>query len=285
MANVPEHLHTAVYLKPDGSLRVTLSDPAEVYLMERDNYKAYLAGKDYDFYGDSFDFSPVKVQAPYEGEWHVVITQGDRGNDLQVALQITNGEQLQGSWDSGDSDFDDNMSPDPKAEEEPAPDIDRKKVLKDLRALLPKIDDEGLSFLLRQAKVLVHNNKIDKLNEEIDELNVERSKAGKKKSAQKGKKKGAGKSGIFIDIEDRPNTSSFILKTPDTRKILNRAELRAVAKICHANPDAPSGASALYRWLKKERSDILSDARIRDPHSPLLADLYHLVKGRYKAKS
>lgn len=155
---------------------------------------------------------------------------------------------------------------------------------KKLTGLVKSIDSEGLSFLINQANILLHNRQVQKINKELQELGAIDQKI-KKGSRAGGAGKGAGKTGgipVSVDIEE--SGSNFILVMRTSRKFLSLKEMRSLVRVCQAAESSSSAGPRLYRWFSRNRTDVLSDAQISGPADPQLGGIYELIAARYKAK-
>lgn len=150
-----------------------------------------------------------------------------------------------------------------------------------LRAMLSEasdqIDEEGLLFLLRQANVLIHNQKVDEVNRELAELSSEpaRSAAGKAGTSRK-------RAASVVSIDDSGNRSAIFITLGAARKVLNLAELKQLVRICYAAETKTDALRQLYTVLARERADILNDAGIGNPASPLLEGLFDALRRKYR---
>jgi hypothetical protein len=82
------HLHKHLELDEFDMLKVHLTNPAQVMLMDDENYEFYLAEEEYDYYGSLVKRSPFAMRTPYSGSWHLVIEQANPGQDVAVNVQI-----------------------------------------------------------------------------------------------------------------------------------------------------------------------------------------------------
>jgi hypothetical protein len=82
------HLHKYLALNQRDVLKIHLSNPAQVMLLDDKNYSLYKDEMEYDFYGKLAKRSPFIIKAPHAGNWHLVIEQADSGQDLSVNVQI-----------------------------------------------------------------------------------------------------------------------------------------------------------------------------------------------------
>lgn len=156
-----------------------------------------------------------------------------------------------------------------KAAKGHAPDAQRTRLHRMLIEAIDQVDAEGLLFLLRQANTLIHNQKVDEVNRELEELS-ERSPGPR---AQKPRNN--------VEIEDSGNRSAVFITLGPARKVLNREELKRLVRVCYAAESKSAALQQLFTVLTRERSDILKDAGIAGPGSPLLDQLFHALRDRY----
>lgn len=146
----------------------------------------------------------------------------------------------------------------------------RAKLEKELRDAIKEIDEEGLLFLLQQAGVLIHNARVDRIN------NVAREVRGAG-AAQTRAQPSSG-----VEIEESEGGNVFFLTIGRTRKVLNLDELKRIVRICYAAETKSDALRQLYTVLSQERRDILSDAHIRGPQSPVMNELFQAVRAKFK---
>ncbi len=144
--------------------------------------------------------------------------------------------------------------------------------MKELSSALPQIDEEGLLFLLRQAQVLIHNAAVDRLNREAEEL--ERKKPAKTSPAP------LPRGGVAI--EDPGTGKPVFLVLGRVRKVLSPGEVKQLVRICYGAESKSEALSQLFRVFARERKDILTDARISGPASPLMEGVFNAVRSRYR---
>jgi hypothetical protein len=82
------HLHKYLTLSQNDMLKIHLSNPAQVMLLDDKNYSLYKDEMEYDYYGKLVKRSPFIIKAPHVGDWHLVIEQADSRQDLSVNVQI-----------------------------------------------------------------------------------------------------------------------------------------------------------------------------------------------------
>ncbi len=83
------YLHYTVQAGPGELVAVTLSDRANVRLLDSLNYYKYKLGKKYDTTdgGETMD-PPVTMRAPYKASWHVVIDLGPSGGEVRADIKV-----------------------------------------------------------------------------------------------------------------------------------------------------------------------------------------------------
>lgn len=151
---------------------------------------------------------------------------------------------------------------------------------KELAGLVQSIDSEGLSFLIKQSHILLHNRQVEKVNKEMQKLSTIDQKA-KKGSSAKTAGEAAGIPGS-VDIEE--SGSNFILVMRTSRKFLSLKEMRSLVRVCQAAESSSAAGPRLYRWFSRNRTDVLSDAQISGPADPGLRGIYEVITDRYKTQ-
>jgi hypothetical protein len=145
-----------------------------------------------------------------------------------------------------------------------------------LSVAIEQIDEEGLLFLLRQANVLIHNQKVDEVNRELAELSQKPGRA-----AAGGGTAGAGAATV-VAVDDAGDRSAVFLTLGTVRKVLSREELKRLVRICYAAEGKSNALRQLHTVLLRERSDILKDAGIRSAASPLVEGLFYALRRKYR---
>jgi hypothetical protein len=139
----------------------------------------------------------------------------------------------------------------------------RAKVEKELHAAIEEIDEKGLLFLLRQAQVLIHNARVESM------------------AGTSGGEDAAASVPQTVTIEDAREGKTIFLTIGRTRKVLTPEEMKRLVRICYAAETKSEALRQLFTVLVKERKDILTDAMIGSPDSPLLAELFSAVRATY----
>jgi hypothetical protein len=155
-------------------------------------------------------------------------------------------------------------------------------LLKELKRLLPQIDEEGLAFLVKQSHTIVYNLHVDEMNRSLAQAERSSKRTSVKKK-WKEEEADADKYGVWV--EDAPGGGSFIIVLGTLRKVFSRVELRKlVALVNSGSADDGTRSEQLYTWLKKHRGDVLFDGRIEARRHPLLVKLSRYLRTHYTVK-
>jgi hypothetical protein len=159
-------------------------------------------------------------------------------------------------------------------------DTQRARLEKELTEAIKQIDEEGLIFLIQQAQVLVHNVQVDKINQEIIELEQKKLESGKGKPAPRK----APPTVAAVTIDESDNGKAFFLTLGGTRKVMNLEEMRRLVRICYSAETKSDALKQLYTVFTRERGDVLTDAKISGPGSPILEGLFQAIRSTYQLK-
>lgn len=85
-----EHLHYPVNIGAGSVVEVTLDHAANVMLLDDMNYRSYVNGQQYRYYGGHATQTPVRLLAPYPGQWHVVVDLGGHGGSVRASVRVGN---------------------------------------------------------------------------------------------------------------------------------------------------------------------------------------------------
>ena len=156
----------------------------------------------------------------------------------------------------------------------------RARLEKELTEAIKQIDEEGLIFLIQQAQILVHNVQVDKINREIVELEQKKLKSGKGKPAPRK----TPPTQAEVTIEESDSGKAFFLTLGGTRKVMNLEEMRRLVRICYTAETKSDALKQLYTVFSRERGDVLADAKISGPGSPIIEGLFRAIRSTYQLK-
>jgi hypothetical protein len=142
------------------------------------------------------------------------------------------------------------------------------RLAKELSALIPRLDEEGLLFLIEQAQVHLYNMQVDELNRTMVR-NRKRDSETPKKAAHSA-------------IEIKGDKNSYYLVYQGKWVMFSETELLQLAKIISAPVDEYERNDALYRWLERERRDVFGTLPIAGRTDPLINKLAAALKKNIK---
>jgi hypothetical protein len=168
---------------------------------------------------------------------------------------------------------------------------EREKLAKELRSLIPKLDEEGLSFLIEQAQVHLYNMQVDALNQTLampqtlaasqTRAQNAAAKTAKVNAAGKGgagSAKGADKPAGFSEIKVSESGSSYYIVYKTEWIMCSRDEIIKLARIASGEGSDLEIKERLFNWLVRERTDLLRSAGIADKFDVKLKSLAGLLK-------
>jgi hypothetical protein len=144
--------------------------------------------------------------------------------------------------------------------------VKKNPALDELIALLPELDEEGIAFLLEQAKVHHYNMEVEKLNAISD-----RAAAGKSAKAPKDAAQGA------LRIERSADGSTYHLVAGGDWKMFTAEEMAALVRITRSGEGAEEVARRLRAWLARERKDVYLDLGLDGPSIGMARDIGALI--------
>ncbi|MDR1178524.1 MAG: hypothetical protein LBK64_06830 [Spirochaetaceae bacterium] len=148
---------------------------------------------------------------------------------------------------------------------------------KELAALIPRLDEEGLLFLIEQAQVHLYNMQVDELNQTMLR-NAERAERGPKAK----KPKGSGQADLGIQVS--ADKHSYYIVYRGKWVMFTDEEIMQLVKIASAPVDGYEKSIALYRWFERERRDVFGTIPIEGKTDPLLTRLAEVIRKNFKVK-
>jgi hypothetical protein len=88
---IMNYLHYEFDLSAGDVVEVTLDKQANVRLMDPPNYAKYRNGQKHRYHGGLAQESPLKLPAPHEGHWHVVIDLGGYAGSVRASARALQG--------------------------------------------------------------------------------------------------------------------------------------------------------------------------------------------------
>jgi len=163
---------------------------------------------------------------------------------------------------------------------------EHKKLAHELISFIPSLDEEGLSFLVSQAYIHLHNMEIDRQEAE-DEAAVN-DKPGKSGKPVAGKKK-AGAAGddsgpANFRIERSSSGSSYHIISGGKWKMYNEGEMMRIVTIVSSADPLVEVTERLHNWLMDERPDTFADLEIGDHNDPKMQELVLFLRKKFVIK-
>jgi hypothetical protein len=149
----------------------------------------------------------------------------------------------------------------------------RDNLVKELRSLIPRLDAEGLQFLIEQAQVHLYNMQVDELNKTL--AGTKPAGASKEKTPRQSEE---------IRIEGSGSGSSFYLFYHGRSVMFSRDEIIHLVKIVNGPGGALEIAERLFNWFDRERADIFALIPMNDYFDGRLKKIARTVKKNFKVQ-
>jgi hypothetical protein len=156
-----------------------------------------------------------------------------------------------------------------KAGKTAAPEDTRDTLAKELRSLIPRLDAEGLQFLIEQAQVHLYNMQVDELNKTFERAKPAGTSTPRAPSED-------------IRIEGSASGSSFYLFYHGQSVMFSRDELAGLVKLVNGPGTAPEIAERLFNWFRRERADTFATIPLADKFDDRVKKIAQLIKKNFK---
>jgi hypothetical protein len=160
----------------------------------------------------------------------------------------------------------------PRAKKAPA---SKSPFLAELLAILPELDDEGLSFLLEQAKVHRYNMEVERLNAITDRVAADNASHAPGGAAAPG----------ALRIERSADGSTYHLVAGSDWKMFTAEEMAALVRITRSGESAEEIARRIRAWLARERKDVYLDLGLDGPAIGMARDIADLIGRTFPKRS
>jgi len=145
----------------------------------------------------------------------------------------------------------------------------------ELMSLIPKLDEEGLAFLVKQAHVHLYNMQVEALNKTI-------IKDEQRQTLKNGKMAVSNEEG-FNDV--KMSGAGYFIAYNSEWISFTKDEMTAIVKIVFAEGIEPEITERLYNWFLRERGDVLLTAAIAGKSDNKLITLINILKNNFRMKS
>jgi len=162
-------------------------------------------------------------------------------------------------------------------------DTERESLAGELRDLIPKLDSEGLAFLVKQARVHIYNMQVDELNKAAVAANAAAARshsiAGKSRASEKTKSAQEN-----MNITGTESGSSYYLQYRNKNSMFSRSEMVQLVKIANGKGTDLEIRERLYNWFERERKDVFATVPMADKFDDRLKTLAALIKKSFKLR-
>jgi len=159
---------------------------------------------------------------------------------------------------------------------------ERDNLAKELKSLIPKLDEEGLAFLVKQAQVHLYNMQVDALNKTMIR---EEERSRKSVSGNKAKPKARPSAdNDFLDIKTSDTGSSYFILYSNQWISFSKEEVTTLAKVALGDGTDLEIKERVFNWLSRERNDVLYTASIANKFDNKLISLIDLLRENFKLK-
>lgn len=148
---------------------------------------------------------------------------------------------------------------------------------KELSSLIPKLDAEGLAFLVKQARIHLYNMQVDELNKAAQEAYSASARSKTQKSNTQSRQK---KEKFNIDATG----TGYYLRYQNDGIIFSKNEMVHLVKIVNGQGTDIEISGRLYNWFQQERRDIFAVIPIADRLDSRLKSLAAIIKKNFKLK-
>jgi hypothetical protein len=146
-------------------------------------------------------------------------------------------------------------------------------LMRELTALLGELDDEGLAFLLEQAKVHRYNMEVEKLNAISERL------------ASEGTPEVPAAARSAIRLERSKDGSTYHIVAGSSWKMFTAEEIAALVRIARSDDTESERAKRTRSWFARERKDVLVDLGMDGPSIGLALEIVRLLRKTFPPRS
>ena len=84
-----EFLHQEIDAGPEDLVEVMLDHPANVQLLDAENFERYRRKEEYRYHGGYATQTPYRIRPPHKGRWHVVIDLGGGAGAVKAEVRTS----------------------------------------------------------------------------------------------------------------------------------------------------------------------------------------------------
>jgi len=147
----------------------------------------------------------------------------------------------------------------------------------ELRSMMKNLDEEGLAFLVEQARVHLHNMNVIRLEEELAAASRSDKKGAAKKSASR-------IPAADFRIDRSPSGATYHIISGGKWKMFTDEEMLAMVKIAQSKDTLLEVSHRLWDWLARERPDAFEDLDLEDHHDSRTKELVKLLRKKFAVR-
>ena len=160
----------------------------------------------------------------------------------------------------------------------------------ELRSLIPRLDSEGLAFLVEQARVHLYNMQVDELNQATIAAEIADAGSAEKtrqdlSAGKAGHERGKAKSeGGTFKISGTESGSSYYLHYRNNELMFSRDEMIRIVKIVNAEGTDLEIRERLFNWFDRERKDAFAVIPMADKFDNHLKIFAAFIRNSFKIR-
>ncbi len=151
------------------------------------------------------------------------------------------------------------------------------KARTELLALLPELDEEGVAFLLEQARVHRYNMEVERLNAIADRA-AEDDEAGASDRAPVASRSA-------LRLERSKDGSTYHIVCGSVWKMFTAEEIASLVRIARSDDTEGERSRRIRSWFARERRDVLVDLGLDGPSIGLALDIARLLRKSFPPRS
>lgn len=151
----------------------------------------------------------------------------------------------------------------------------REKLLKELKTIIPKLDSEGLVFLVEQSRIHLYNMQVENLNN----ARIATAAHSKTNSTKTSKAKPVKEAFIFD-----ATSAGFCLRYGTVNTMFSKQEMTALVKIANGSGSDLEISGRIFTWFERERSDVIGTLRLTDRFDDRIKLLAVCIKKNFRLR-
>lgn len=159
-----------------------------------------------------------------------------------------------------------------------------KKLATELTTLIPELDEEGLAFLVEQARVHRYNMDVMQHEALLENASANRKATEKKAAANSSSKSSSSKNSSGFSIKKSEGSGAYHVIYRGKYKMFTEEEMLDMVRIAKSKEPILEVAGRLHEWFEKERADTFADLDIGDRFDPAMKELVKFLKATFAVR-